>query len=355
MFEPGGSRIAIALLAVNLCCWGIWPRLRDLCAVPMPAFALLNISSQLLASLFWAALLGSSDVGNDVSAFAEISKAFAAPNLQMMCVLAGGFLLGHGDHLGALAMQSIPAGIAYPIYGGLALVGGTLLNVWQTGLGKHPTFLVSGLLSCCAALAFLALAKELGPSEASSGTSVRDCTPGNSLNDQFLAKEPQRLSSHKALAITFLAGCCSSLWSPLSTFARTPVPGINEAIRVAYVTAFVFPLGQCCAYPSAALLGSRLGGVSIKESFQMLTFKRFFFGCLCGVVVNSGYVLYFLSSVPVSPTIAFCFAACNPLLCLVIDSLRCRFRNGGVKQWAALLTSGLLYSSAIALLALASE
>jgi len=282
--------------------------------------------------------------------FDEIHNAFAAPNLQMLCVFAGGFLLSHGDHLGALAMQSIPAGIAYPIYGGVSLIGGTLLNVAQTGLGKHPILMLCGLVSCCLALLFLALAKDSGPSEPSSG---KPPLP----NDEFLITEQeiqQQLSPRKAMIITFIAGCCSSLWSPLSTFARAPQPGINEAIRVAYVTAFVFPLGACCAYPSVALIGSRLGGVGIKESCQMLTVKRLFFGCLCGAIVNSGYVLYFLSSLSVSPTIAFCLAACNPLLSLAIDSVSCRFRNGSKKQLASLLVSGILYTTAIALLALAT-
>jgi len=230
----------------------------------------------------------------------------------------------------------------------------------QTGIGAHPTITVAGLLSCVSALGFLTLAKELGPpGKQTQGSALAQ----NGADQQLLAVEEngarhapkQLLSSSKALAIIVLAGCCSSLWSPLSTFARKPAPGINEAIRVGYVTAFVFPLGVCCAYPSVALLGARLGGVSIKESFQMLTVKRAIFGCLCGAVVNSGFIMYFLSSVPVSPVIVFGFCGCNPVLSLVLDSVGGRFRNGGVKQWIALLISGMLYLTAIALLAMASQ
>ena len=49
----------------------------------------------------------------------------------MAAVIGGGFLLGHGDHLGAFCMQHIPPGLAFPLYAGTALLLGSLLNLVQ--------------------------------------------------------------------------------------------------------------------------------------------------------------------------------------------------------------------------------
>jgi hypothetical protein len=57
-------------------------------------------------------------------------------------VIGGGFLLGHGDHLGAFCMQHIPPGLAFPLYAGTALLLGSLLNLVQARASPrhlHPT------------------------------------------------------------------------------------------------------------------------------------------------------------------------------------------------------------------------
>merc|ERR1712232_167831 len=98
-------------------------------------------------------------------------------------------------------------------------------------------------------------------------------------------------------------------------------------------------------------LGARIGPASLSDSFKALTLKRIVFGCLCGFAVNSGYVMYFLASVPISPTIAFCMVSCNPLLSLALALLRCQFRSAPRKQLHLLACSAACYTAAIAVLA----
>lgn len=47
---------------------------------------------------------------------------------RVAAVVAGGFLLGHGDHIGSAAMQYLPPSSAYMCYAGLTMGLGTLLN-----------------------------------------------------------------------------------------------------------------------------------------------------------------------------------------------------------------------------------
>jgi hypothetical protein len=69
------------------------------------------MGSQLVTALAFHIVLGHKS-GLDILGDLVINDSRA------WAVFLGGFLLGHGDHIGSLAMQFIPAGIAYPLYSG---------------------------------------------------------------------------------------------------------------------------------------------------------------------------------------------------------------------------------------------
>lgn len=363
---PESPGAAVVLLAVTMLFWANWPLLREFCAVPMPSFALLNMGSQLATSIFLAVTVGNSCLGNSASALDYLQRLLSAPDARSLAVFAGGFLLGHGDHLGSLAMQFIPPGVAYPLYAGVALVCGTCLNAAQVGLGSQPLLLAFGLLLILAGLVCLALGEEAG---SRSNSQAQDTIP-QSVSLQLPPSVPQEaalplhndsqrsapqtgsksISSRAAMLLCLLAGLASGGWSPLSTFGMADHSDANP-ISNAYVVACVFALGQICAYPSVAYLGVRIGDASLADAFRALTPRRLVFGCLCGFVVNSGYVMYFLASTLISPTIAFAMAACNPVLSLAIASLRCQFRDASRKRLILLGSSAFLYTVAIVALA----
>jgi multidrug transporter EmrE-like cation transporter len=218
-----------------LLCWGSWPALRRKCEVSVGAFAPINICSQLFTSVLFAMTLGMLHTSQSDISFIEALSAQPI-DLQAGAVFLGGFLLGHGDHLGALAMEHIDVGIAYPVYAGCSLVGGNLLNVMQIGT-KSPVRLVLGLSFIMCGVCCLAWALKEKEREATSlEKAIRMASPdqlGNEselkLSENLLPRNPGegkvssphgKLTSRQALLLCVVAGCCGSCWSPLSTYAR---------------------------------------------------------------------------------------------------------------------------------------
>ena len=135
---------ALLLLVVVLCCWGLWPTLRGACGAPVASFAALNIASQAASAFTCRAI-----IGGPSASVADVFTALFDGHSRAWAVLLGGFMLAHGDHIGSLAMQFIPAGVAYPLYAGVSLLGGTLFNAIQVKrLSDEETPLFVGGLIC---------------------------------------------------------------------------------------------------------------------------------------------------------------------------------------------------------------
>lgn len=384
MLAATSTPIAMGMLVVNMLCWGSWPAVRELCGVPMPAFAFLNMLSQLITSLVFLGTIGSGHtaallgLGNDDSAMEHLQVLFAKPLVDStgsLAIMAGGFLLGHGDHLGSLAMQFIPASIAYPLYGGIAVCFGTLLNAAQVGFGTRPEYTLLGMAGIAVGLVCLAVGQDVGTRHAqetkarevlvraeseansnsdsgtyaleiqSTGSSEAMKTDGKLGSSSSSLEASPQLSSRAAMLLCIFAGLTAACSSPLTTFAR------KAAEDDAYETAFLFALGHACAYPSVAWMGTRIGGVSISRSFKELTPKRCLFGCMCGVMICSGWIMFFLASVPIPPSIALALTACNPLIAIANGFLTGQFSSAPKKQLLLLACSSSCYFIAVMLLA----
>ena len=285
-------------------------------------------------------------------------------------------LLPVQDHLSSIAMQYIPAGIAYPLYAGVSLVVAQCFNVLQLG-SADPLRLGLGLGLVLLGLTFLTLAQSAKEQPEAAGGYMRDATlsllkpspaltgslqhgPQSSSSTGTKAgptaarmREPQR-SKHirpaPAMLMCVVAGLCGSGWSPLSTFARAGPAAAADPVHSAFVCLVVFELGQLCAIPSVAGLGGLLTGTGWWRPLRELGWAQVLWGLLCGVGVASGYAAYFISSAKISPTVAFGIVCCNPLLALLIDILRCEFKGGrpttSTTIAIAIITSGSPFSDA---------
>lgn len=194
----------------------------------------------------------------------------------------------------------------------------------------------------------------------------------NALNPLVLLK-PKKLSSGTAMLLCGLAGVAGAGWSPLSTFARRPAVSVGaggashggvgsggSAASVASEIAMldtaiclvVFQAGQLFAVPSITNLGGWLTGTGVVQPLCALTCRATFYGVLCGVGVCTGYIAYFTSTAAHVPaTVAFGIVACNPLLAMLLDILRCEYYGASCTIKLLLLTSMGCYFAAICVLA----
>lgn len=402
MFEPTSTGIALIFTFIPLPAWGLWPTLRGKCGAPVPAFAALNMSAQLIMSVFWAFTLGMIS-GHDETFTSAMSELFGGKfDIHCLAVMGGGFMLGHADHLGAFAMQYISPGIAYPMYAGVALLFGSILNYIQVApgstllwaLGLALVFIGVSLLAVISTLdadrpggAKMTFTKSLtdsivGPPTASqasqqlgaSGLSDymeaahlddintyhenRDVdTARGSLDfgevkgedDENLGEHP--VSQNLAMAVCIGAGLAGSAWSPLSTFGRA---GDSEGARLLndpYVCLFLFCTGELLAWPSVALLSGYMAGTGVCAPLSELTPRSVVWGLICGTSVSAGYMSYYLGSSVIAATACFGIANCNPLLALLIDVFVLGSFNDSTSLVKTLLGACILtYCSAIALL-----
>jgi len=383
MFEPATTGIAIALAFIPLPSWGLWPTLRTRCGAAVPAFAALNMMAQLFMATLWGLTMGmvGSTGGTFTSALHDLF--FGAFDIHAVAVILGGFALGHADHLGAFAMQYIPAGVAYPMYSGTTLVTGSILNYVQVQ-PAHPVLWMCGLLLVLTGVILLGVMQSVDDrcddEKAFSSSFVsQSTTPGGRdragsarsvvsqqtlLSDGFEPLEdiklpgvalpgPVSISPKFAMLICLTAGLCGTAWSPLSTFARKGDSEGAVLMSNPYVCIFFFNVGQSLSYPSVAAISGWLGGTGTLEPLKELTWPAVGWGLLCGATVSCGYMGYFVGSSKAAPTVCFAISACNPLLALILDVFAVgAFTTASMKVKVILGCCIVAYSSAIGLLVL---
>eukprot|EP00656_Telonema_subtile_P041972 TRINITY_DN4733_c0_g1_i3.p1 TRINITY_DN4733_c0_g1~~TRINITY_DN4733_c0_g1_i3.p1 ORF type:complete len:314 (-),score=63.90 TRINITY_DN4733_c0_g1_i3:161-1102(-) len=297
MFVPSSYGAALPLVIVCLPAWALFPTLRTKCAATVPAFAALNISGQLGAAVLWALTLGM--LGASQGRFVGHLHTLEL-DWHVGAVMLGGFCLGHADHMGAVSMQMIPAAVAYPIYAGVTVVGGSALNYMQAQPARVPYWVVGQALVLLAVLQLSTMQKldqhRAGEHRLLTGEEEGEETkewPEPKLSDQ------QAKTTRTALVVCLCAGLCGSLWSPLSTFARKS----DQLKDDPYLCLFLFVSGEVCSWPTVALLSWRIGGHSVCRSFEELRPSQVAWGLLTGLNASIGYIGYFLGSSYISPTV----------------------------------------------------
>ena len=384
----------ILLVLGPLICWSRWPLLRSICGLPVNAFVILNISAQFAAAICWAALLGPADV-----VWHDLTTALAHFDGRVAAVITGGFLLAHGDHIGSVAMQRLPASHAYMLYAGFTMGMGTLLNEIIEPV-KAPGRLVGGVALVFLGIASLGLRVVDPEAEADRGKLAEDldagllsadesgALPDAGLQLQRVAAAPSGTDSEEsrrrtqAVGLCILAGLCGMGWSPLSTFAAQGIAKGNSSSStahphgwqpdshdssVALANPFAFILlfvgGELLGVPSVVALGSWLEDVSPQAAFRFASPRRLAAGLATGLAVNLGYLGYFLA-VSLGPdvlpsTTAFAFSACNPVVSLLAHEGWAWWSSRGTPQEATCrcgrhrvltLASLAFYCAAIALL-----
>jgi len=363
---------ALPVLMACIPAWGLWPTWRSRCDAPVPAFAPLNATTQFLMSLLWGFTLGMIQTSNNEAQYTDDMKQLfdGAFDIRVAAVLLGGFMLGHGDHLGALSMQYMSAGVAYPMYAGLTVIGGSALNYPQSTPNNVPLW-TCGLVLVLVGIVLLALSQHLDHRPDKRSSFLEEATRGKLEADGALLPaadaaaadlelpegEADKLSkSHTAMVICLCAGLCGSMWSPLSTYGRSEKTDGGHLMVSPYVCLTVFTFGQLLSLPSVCYISGRIGGTGVQAPIRKVLKEpsNMLYGAVCGVSVSCGYMAYFLGCVVIAPTVGFGVSACNPLLALALDAIVKRVFDGASNIVKALAVGCVLsYGSAIVLLSLA--
>jgi len=380
MLELGSSGLATVLSLWCIVAWGLWPVLRSKCGASVPAFALLNICTQAVCATVWALTLGTLVQPSHGPEFTEdLHRMFReGVGIRDGAVFLGGFCLGHGDHLSALAMEHLPGGVVYPLYAGFIVAAGGVLNYIQVQ-PSSPPLMFTGFCLVLGAIFFLALAEHANqklaspseplvlPADGPLGTAdellhraERGTAGGkaslhtSSSNKSFSEGAESQLTFKQTLLLILAAGVCACLWSPLSTYGTG---GDEDSVESnTYVCLFVFACGQLVSLPSVAFISSRVSNSDMFTPCLDLTPNAVKWGVICGVMVSSGYLAFFLSSEAASTTVVFGIAHCNPMVALLIEVLWMGTFRGGSNQVKLYLSLTIgLYCVAIGVLMLSNH
>jgi len=328
MFILNNEFASFCSLLFSVFIWGLWPHIRAKSEYCVPQFILLNIPSQFFTSVLLAITFGSvhssdnPEYFNEKSFFTELKYGIQNFGYHELALMGGGFVLGFGDHIGAVAMAFMNPGAAYCIYGGMCLIFGCLLNLAIDGSEK-PLLLLSGVgLGLCGILI-------LGWSQA-----VHDAEKKRLAKERGMYEiledpdseyyEELSMTVQKAMGICIAAGLFAMLWSPLSTVARAPG---HRPLEEPYVTQVLFTAGELFSIPFVRKLSNCIIAVP-SEEWDM---PRVLWGICCGFCVSLGYFGYFLGSSNFSKSASFGIVCCNNIIAVIIDALV--FRKYSHSSW----------------------
>jgi len=109
------------------------------------------------------------------------------------------------------------------------------------------------------------------------------------------------------------------------------------------------------ALPLVVLITGRLEGMTMKSALHSLATlgaRPTIWGLVCGAMVGTGYMGYFVATQAIAPTITFAVVGCSTLVAILADVVVDRgFRDASWAVFFFLLLSSVLYACTIALLA----
>jgi len=349
MFHLNSSNTAaFGSLLLSVFMWGMWPHIRAKSGYCVPQFILLNIPSQAVTALFLAFTLGNIKAFNnffDERSFGQEFK-YGIDNFgsREVALLAGGFVLGFGDHIGAIAMAFMNPGAAYCIYGGIILTLGCVLNYMIDGSEK-PGLLFTGIFIGLAGLLVLGWSQSEYEKEEKIRLTQGNVNAYSRLEDGLYDTQKElTMSVHKAMGLCVFAGLFAMLWSPLSTYARA-----NDMTHLEgpYVTQVIFVIGELFSIPVVRKVSNYIIALP-EEPYET---GRVMWGCVCGFCVGLGYFGYYLGSTNFSKTASFGIVCCNSIVAISIDVLIMKkYQHSSPKVKYLVFLSILLYLSCVIVL-----
>lgn len=394
MFAPQNKAFATILLFGVMICWGAWVPLRIKSKTEAPVFVILYVLSQWCTILFLSLSLGMvTNVGNIFDSSTFIGALINTPGniYHIFYIVAAGFLNANGDFLCASACAKLPASVANPIYGGLALVVGSLLNFFVEEFEGNLPALVGGVLAALAGIFSLTLsdhyASHISTRRLSrySVVSSRHSLPDNASLYESLQPEEGAHSrdSHgqytawllraydgmnKWVFVCVLAGVVCGSWSPLVVLGTEGKHHVDNP----YILMIFFQSGQVVAIPFMIWYYTHFEMTTLPQDFKSRSLNGLFnciaeithytskvdivYACITGVVVGAGFFFYFTAADVIPSTISFAISNCAPLITIAIDvCFNGHLKEASCKQTGFMALASVLFAAGVALLVIANS
>ena len=275
-----------------------------------------------------------------------------------------GFVAANGDFLISIACVHIPFSVAFPIYAGVGLVEGSLLNLMIEGNQLHLSFYILGLVFGIVAIICMSMSS-FYPSHTNIARSVKTTNPKDEeCRESYGSVTYQKTQPTKAwVAVSLFAGLLTGLWSPLATIGATGKGRINNP----YVLVFYFMCGQMLALPIMTFYYGRFiivrdtkgPPITLRTYFTLiydLKARDKILSLSAGFIVGIGYSFYFIATVKLPSAIAFAIGACCPLVTISIGAiLFCEFRSASLAKRLFVLSAAISFLGAISFLFLAQS
>ena len=325
----------------------------------------------------------------DSSNFLSCMKGiFREPDIKHVAIILGGIFSGNGDNIASLAMEGLPAGVAFPIYAGTMTVCSEIIMFLLEGSDK-PLYLSLGLAGVLLGIAALGFTqKKLDERNISlHGLSIGDeeellhnalLNSQSSFGSSVKRREP--LSKTKCVLICLVTGIVASFWPPLAAFSMKKHNSdnyVSDPFAVLFLFTFGILLSSLTVIPITSFLsmndeavcedpeapGSSCCGpkhtnlwTATFREVRGLKNKQIGYCILTGFAISTGYAAYFSASVEVPSSVTFGLCGCAPLVALLIDICITDAFTGcskTAKGWLCLCI--LSYGSALVLLSLAAQ
>ena len=283
--------------------------------------------------------------------------------INILLLLVGGACNANGDFLCATACSNLPSSVATPIYGGWALIQGTLLSFFVEKYDGSLPLLSSGVFVAWTAIMSMT-ASDYFAVDTDGSISHPSVTKPLLPQESKFVDEHAKLTVGKWIYVCCLAGMVTGSWAPMSIIATRGEGSVDNI----YLVMFYFQSGQLLSVPfmiyyyifflapPEAVKQSQVGFNYYAKTLVNTSRRDLILCSVTGVFVGCGFFLYFTAADVVASTISFALSNCSPLVTIFNDvTFFEHLKNSTVLQERFLFLAALLFVIAIVLMVLAEN
>jgi glucose uptake protein len=322
MFVPSGATTALLLIVVSMLCWASWPNLLKVLPGWRIEYFYIDYT---LGFLLTAFLIGATAGSSGAIGLDFFERLANAGTREALFALAAGLLWNSGNIFLLNSIMIVGLAVAFPIGAVLAIMLGVGISYWAQPIG-NPAWLLAGsavlvVAACINGLAY----RRLGH------TSAQLKTLG--------------------IVLVLVAGVLVGVFPP---FIAQAISG-EHALDPYSVTTYFMVGASLATFVGMPLLVARpfVGEVSSMKGYGLGSARTHGLGLLAGGIWCVGTFANFVSAGLIGVAISWGIASGAPMVGALWGILLWKeFHGGGRKAWTLIITSLVLYTAGIVLVAI---